>query len=391
VNINKYPKDYFDYHMYSPYNLRLKASKTGYSLARNFLSEINKYSRKIVFQTEDYETVVRLGETLIRYTPDPFLNYDIPEGLETEFLGMKFRSPLVLAAFKGDYRVMNQWVKLGLGGAITKTIMPNKQWGNKRPRHIIFKDKDGREHHINSYGLPSKGVYKEIMLLEDSGLLESGIPLGLSIGGQNVEEYLFVFQKLLDSTKIKLAKEEKEIFIQLNIGCPNVETGQKNICKFPTEFIKLMNGVREIDSEIPLLIKTPPYLFGIGNDESNKKIFEVAEICTSHKNVGMTLANTIPVDASNPDYYIAKACSKLSTKQGGLSGKKCTPRALELIRKIRDKYDYLPISMCGGVETVEDVLSGLAAGAKLFEMATAVGQNMYVIPEINIKLIGRTL
>ncbi|CAG0974678.1 MAG: dihydroorotate dehydrogenase 1B [Candidatus Methanoperedens nitroreducens] len=371
--------------MCSPSDLRLTVSKINYSFVRSVLSGINNYSRKIVRQPEDYETVVRLGEILIRYMPDKFLNYDIPEGLKTEFLDMIFRSPLILAAFKGDYKVINQWVKLGLGGAITKTIMPDKQLGNKRPRHIIFKDEDGHENHVNSYGLPSKGVYDEMILLENSGLLESDIPLGLSIGGQNVDEYLYVLQKLLDSTKIRLAKQKKRIFIQPNIGCPNVETGQ-NMCRFPLEFRKLIDNIRDIDSDVPLLIKTPPYPFGTGNEESDKKILEVAEICASHEKVGMTLANTIPVDEFNFDNNIAKACSKISIRKGGLSGKKCKPRALELIQKIRNKYDHLPISMCGGVETAEDVLMGSAAGANLFEMATAVGQNMYVIPEINRKL-----
>lgn len=366
-------------------DLRLRASKAGYSFVRCILSGINKYSRNIVRQSEDYETVVRLGETLIRYMPYHFLNYDIPEGLEIKFLGMEFKSPLVLAAFKGDYNVINQWVKLGLGGAITKTIIPDEQWGNKRPRHITFTDKDGQEHHINSYGYPSKGADKEIILLENSGLLESGIPLGLSIGGQTVDEYLYVFQKLMDLSKIRSAKEAKKIFVQLNIGCPNVKTGQ-NMCRFPIEFKKLMDGIREIHPDIPLLIKTPPYISGADLEESNKKILEVAQVCASHQYAGMTLANTMPVDVLNSDGFIAKASSKLSTKQGGLSGKKCKPRALELARMIKEKYNAIPISLCGGIETAEDVLAGQDAGAELFEIATAMGQNMYVIPEINKKL-----
>lgn len=376
--------------MYSARDMMLDISAACYDAGREITSAIDKYSRKIAGQHGDYETVVRFGEMVVRNTPDIFWSHPVPKGLETEFLGIRFKSPVVIASFKGDYGVLRKWESLG-ASAITKTIMMSGRSGNDRPRHITYEGADNLEKHINAYGLPSKGVMIEMPLLLNSGILDSGTPFGTSIGGESIAEYLFVYRHILESSKIRGAIKNKQFFNQVNAGCPNSETGH-NVCKIDGAFGELMEGLSGIEENfglaVPQLVKVPPYIKGMNKEESDNRILEIAEICECFDNVGMTLANTKPVDIANCDPYIAKACAGLSTKGGGLSGPDCTARALELTEMILSEYD-IPISLCGGIRCAEDVVRGKEAGAGLFEIATAVGQNPYrTIAKTNRDLAG---
>lgn len=376
--------------MYSLSDLRLDVSAAGAYLLQGFLSDLNRASRDLAGQPYDHETVVRLGENLITYVPDVLLKFDVPENLETDFMDITFKSPLVVAAFKGRYDVLRKWENLG-ASVITKTIMPYERPGNSRPRHTVFTDEFGHRHNINAYGLPSKGVEKEVILLENSGLLDTDSPLGVSFGCETPYDGICTFKKLLDSSKIKSAAKNRKLFGQGNLGCPNVKTGHE-VCKIPGKFGDLMDGIINAGDDacvphIPILFKMPAYIIGMDRDGSTNRILEIAGECAEYRdsgiNVGMTLANTMPVDVANEDGYIATACCGLSTKRGGLSGERCKPLALELTRKVKEKYGELPVSYCGGIRGTSDVIDAQEAGAELFEAATSVGENMFVIPRIN--------
>ena len=290
--------------MYSLEDIKLEASKTGYSALRDILYGTNTFSRRLVGQEDDCSTPVRLGGKLLEQMPDWLIEYEIPEGLETEFMGVLFESPLALASYNSNYGAIKQFTKFGLGGAATKSLMAQKRPGNPDPRHERL-TLDGYPCDINSYALPSKGVIEERRLLENSGLCESGAVLILNIAGDDIKEYLYVLEKMLESPKIGALRKDNRLIIEHNWGCPNTLTGQ-NMCLRLNEAEALLEKTEK--TGIPALVKIPPYLARHSREESDEAIFQIAKMCAGYENIGMTIANTIPVDAANPNEEIAKAC-----------------------------------------------------------------------------------
>ena len=71
----------------------------------------------------------------------------------------------------------------------------------------------------------------------------------------------------------------------------------------------------------------------------------------------------------------------LANKTGGLSGPAIKPIAIRMIYEVR-KQVSLPIIGMGGIQTAEDVLEFLLAGADAVAVGTANFQNPYACPEI---------
>ena len=54
-------------------------------------------------------------------------DFPIPKGKEVQLFDLKFSSPLIGASFKSQTNIMAMWMRMGLGGAIYKTIMSKKE------------------------------------------------------------------------------------------------------------------------------------------------------------------------------------------------------------------------------------------------------------------------
>ena len=80
----------------------------------------------------------------------------------------------------------------------------------------------------------------------------------------------------------------------------------------------------------------------------------------------LTVANTYPAMAIDP--WTGKSC--LGNQTGGLSGPSIKPMTLRLVWETY-KAIKTPILGVGGIETVEDVLQYVAAGATAVQVGTA--------------------
>ena len=350
-------------------NYKLEVSRHMYHLSRETLISLNKAYEKIFHKPEDYERVAEVGKYFIKNIPDFFVKYKIPDNLETEVLGLKFPSPLILASFESDTDIIEQYLKLGFGGAIPKTVL-KERLGNPRPRLIREKRKhkvNGKtvkyECIVNAMGFNGPGVVEANEELKNSNLFSYNRPIGRSIGGNSLEEYLYVHEKVLDL-------QYKNRFIEIDAGCPNTPHGQ-DMCKNPGNLDKLLHEIRKID-DTPLFVKLSP-------DFDNERILELVDVITKYDNTGVTLANTRTVK-----------CNKIKLGKGGLSGLCIKDRTLELVKivdehKLKNNYD-LPIKAEGGLSTTEDIINAKKNGASLFGMATGVVQNIFTIPLINYEL-----
>ena len=63
-------------------------------------------------------------------------------------------------------------------------------------------------------------------------------------------------------------------------------------------------------------------------------------------------------------------CNTLPVEQGGLSGKTLKPYSLEMIRRIKNKYDDVIIIGGGGIQTIKDIEEYKNVGANHFSIST---------------------
>jgi dihydroorotate dehydrogenase (NAD+) catalytic subunit len=144
---------------------------------------------------------------------------------------------------------------------------------------------------------------------------------------------------------------------ELNISCPNVKKGGLQFGNDPSQVSEVVGAARKAAAKRPLWVKLSPLVADIG---------VIARAASEAGGDALTVANTYPAMAL--DYRTGK--SRLGNLTGGLSGPAIKPITLRLVWETR-KVVKTPILGLGGVETVEDVLEYLAAGASAVQVGTA--------------------
>ena len=122
---------------------------------------------------------------------------------------------------------------LGLGAFVSKTVTLNPREGNPPPR--IAETPSGM---INSIGLANPGVdrFCEHILPR---LAELGVPLIVSVGGWSPHEYAVAVARIAADASVHA--------IELNVSCPNVESGCISIGTDATETRALVERCRARD------------------------------------------------------------------------------------------------------------------------------------------------
>jgi len=125
---------------------------------------------------------------------------------------------------------------------VTKTITVMPRQGNSAPR--IWELPAGM---INSIGLPNKGIDR--WLDEDlPQLAELPVPLIVNVMGFSSSE--------LEILVGRVGAETPAVAIELNVSCPNVETGTI-VGSDPVECARVVEAVRPLTS-LPLIVKLTP-------------------------------------------------------------------------------------------------------------------------------------
>ena len=319
----------------------------------------------------DLESIVDFGDkNLIRvnnYLGTLAFKFKIPRGLDTDLFGLRFRSPLVAASFKSEQKLLDIWMKLGLGGATYKTIMKNERIGNDRPRLQQVRI-ERTQCLVNALGLPGSGVEAFTSEILDSSLWEYNRPLGISIGGEDLDEYFSNFNKIEKSIN---GHVPDSYFYELNISCPNTDSG-KCVGDDLLSLEKLVDHVRGNCSAVISLKISPDW-----SDDHLRNIGDIIRVKDKMLvNAGNTQFKTIN------DLGLKKG--QLPRNGGGLSGAAIFPRTLKMIHIFKDLN--ISIMATGGISTVHHLRAAKHAGATLFGMATALIMDPYCIPKINYQL-----
>jgi dihydroorotate dehydrogenase (NAD+) catalytic subunit len=229
---------------------------------------------------------------------------------------------------------------------VSKTITPEAREGNPPPR--LWETPSGM---INSIGLPNKGLegFVRSDLPELAGL---PVPLIVSVMGRSREE----FGRLVDG----VADEEGVTAIELNVSCPNVESGLI-VGEEPAETKALLEALRP-STPRPLIVKLTPNVADPG---------AVARAAEEGGADAVSLINTLKATAVDP----RRLHPWLGAGRGGLSGPAVRPIALEQVHVVATAVS-IPVIGMGGITNGADALEFIASGAT----AVAVGTENFRDP-----------
>ncbi|MBL7076830.1 MAG: dihydroorotate dehydrogenase [Kiritimatiellae bacterium] len=273
-----------------------------------------------------------------------------------EIAGIRMKNPVMVAS--GTFGYGPEYADLvdinGLGAIVVKGICLEACEGNDVPRMI-----EVRGGLINAIGLQGPGV---------DGFVESYMPflrqfdtpVIVNIWGRDEEEYEEVAARFDDAEGIA--------GLELNISCPNVKSGG---IAFGTDLkmaADLIGRVRKRTS-LPLIPKLAPNVPQVG------LFAKAAEEAGAD---ALSLINTLPAMVID----IETRRPVLANRVGGLSGPAIHPVAVKQVWEAAQAVS-IPVIGMGGIETAEDALEFIIAGAA----AVAVGTANFTDPGTVVRVI----
>lgn len=294
--------------------------------------------------------------------------------LNKEVFGLSFPNPVGLAAgFDKDGKYIRPMSKLGFGFVEIGTVTPRPQIGNPQPRMFrLSKD----QALINRMGFNNDGIDALVERLKTFD--KKGLILGGNIGKNKdtpnekaVEDYKICFEKLHPYVD----------YFVVNVSSPNTPNLRALQERGPlTEILNALVGINFTKA------KQKPILLKIAPDLSDDQIIEIIDVIQETKLDGIIATNTTisRQNLQTSDSQIDKIGN------GGLSGAPLTKRSTEVIRLISQKSgDKIPIIGVGGINSPQDALDKLEAGASLIQIYTGfIYQGPAFIKQIN-KLLAR--
>ena len=228
-----------------------------------------------------------------------------------------------------------------LGGILPKTITKLPRPGNQPPRTC-----ETTAGLLNAIGLDNDGL-EEFIAKKMPYLRSIGTKIIVSIAGRTAEEYAEMAAALTDVEGVDA--------LELNISCPNVAHGT-DFGKNPAECERLVAGVRKATT-LPFFTKLTPNVGDI-------------TVCARAAEQGGTDAVSLINTVLGMAIDWKKCAPRLGNGMGGLSGPAIKPIALRMVYQTAQAVKC-PIVGIGGIETIDDVMEFLVAGATAVEIGTA--------------------
>ena len=268
--------------------------------------------------------------------------------LKTRIGDLELANPILLASGTCGYGTeLTPFVDLGLvGGFVTKGISVKERKGNPPPR--IVETPAGM---LNAIGLQNVGL--EAFLKDKLPAIQK-LPLAciVNIYGNTFEEYIELAETLGDKQGVH--------GIEINLSCPNVKQGGVEFGQDPEVMRRLVKEVRAV-SRCTLLVKLSPNVADV------RPFVQAAEEGGAD---ATSLINTL----RGMEIDVHQRRPVLGNISGGLSGPAIRPVALYQVFRASEVASR-PVVGMGGIETWEDVVRFLLAGATAVQVGTALFRN----------------
>lgn len=275
--------------------------------------------------------------------------------LRVELGRLKLKNPILVASGTFGYaREVAGLVDLSrLGGILPKTITREPRAGNRPWR--TFETPSGM---LNSIGLDNDGVdtFIEHQLPYLASLQTSII---VSIAGRTQPEFTELAARLDGQPGVAA--------IELNISCPNVSCGV-DFATDPRLCEQVVQGARAA-CNLPIIAKLTPNVTQIATIAQGAAVGGADAISLINTCQGMAI-----------DWRRRRPL--LGGIVGGLSGPAIKPIALRCVYQVARAVST-PLIGIGGIESIDDVMEFLVAGATAVQIGTA---NFYR-PTVSMQLL----
>lgn len=263
--------------------------------------------------------------------------------MKVNIAGVEFKNPVTVASGTfGSGEEYGEFVDLNNLGAVTTKGVASTPWeGNDTPR--VAETYGGM---LNAVGLQNPGV--NVFAKRDIPFLRQfDTKIIVNVCGHTEEEYLDCVKRLAD---------EDVDMLEINISCPNVKEGGIAFGTDPKAVEEITRKVKEVAKQ-PVIMKLSPNV---------TDIVEMAKAAQRGGADALSLINTITgmkIDIEKQDFVLAN-------KTGGLSGPAIHPVAVRMVYQVANAVD-LPIIGMGGIQTAEDAIEMILAGATMVSVGTA--------------------
>jgi len=242
-----------------------------------------------------------------------------------------------------------------LGGIAVKGLSLEPMAGNPSPR--MCETTGGM---VNAIGLQNVGA-RAFVANKLPELRKYDTAILANVFGRTVDEYVEVIRILNDAEGLAA--------YELNISCPNVKHGGAEYGTDPVLSAEVVSAAKRA-AKRPLWVKLSPV---VGRIALISKAVEEAGADA------VVIANTYP--SLCLDAHTRK--SRLGSTTGGLSGAAIKPITMRLVYEA-SRAIRIPIIGLGGIESPEDAVEYMIAGASAVEVGTA----HFADPRASERLVG---
>lgn len=215
--------------------------------------------------------------------------------------------------------------------------------GNPLPRIA-----EGNAGMLNAVGLQNPGV--DAVIRDELPKLSKVFhkPVIANVSGFSVYEYAEVCRRLNAEPQVG--------WLEVNISCPNVHGGGMSFGTDPKAAAEVTKAVRQVTTK-PVIVKLSPNV---------TDIVSIARACEDAGADGLSLINTVM--SMRIDLKTRRPV--LANTTGGLSGPAVFPLALRMVWQVYGAVK-IPIIGLGGVQSAEDVIEMMLAGATAVQVGAA--------------------
>ena len=268
--------------------------------------------------------------------------------------GVLLKNPIMTASGTfGSGQEYSEFVDLNKLGAVVTKGVANVPWpGNPTPR--VAEVYGGM---LNAIGLQNPGI--DVFVQRDIPFLTHyDTRIIVNVCGKTASDYIEVVERLA---------EQPVDMLEINISCPNVKEGG-------IAFGQNAASVEEITKEVKKYARQPVIM---------KLSPNVTDITEMAKEAGgadvISLINTLTgmkIDVNRRKFALAN-------RTGGMSGPAVHPIAVRMVYQAAQAVN-IPIIGMGGVQSTEDALELILAGAT----AVSVGTANFTNPTATIDIIN---
>ena len=245
------------------------------------------------------------------------------------------------------------FVDLNKLGAVTTKGVANVPWtGNPTPR--VAEVYGGM---LNAIGLQNPGI--ELFCKRDIPYLKQyDTKIIVNVCGHAPEEYLAVVERLAD---------EPADMLEINISCPNVNAGFLAFGQDARHVEELTGQIKKLAKQ-PIIMKLTPNV---------TDITEIAKAAEAGGADAISLINTL----TGMKIDVHKRAFALANKTGGMSGPAVHPVAVRMVYQA-SRAVKIPVIGMGGIQSAEDAIEFILAGASAVSVGTANFHNPAVTMEV---------